>query len=1094
MAACERTSRGKEVSMTGQWKSLWIFSLFFSNILNQITSAVAVYNDFEDSNEDDWRPVFHDVAPSPHSPRRYPLFSQVYTVPSAALRPAATKKAYLQVLSNANKVESYSPPSILGPLSDFGHSTVKAKRPIVLNKTNGASLPSVNQNIYEQAISTQNQHLKAPVRYENLGYSAALLPPPVLPSATPYRPDSQEADTQESVNQQYQSYRDAAFLLKTVRPPPPVEHSYRFGSASSGAQNSFFFSNNVPQQSQGLSAYHIPSKDNQKSQAANYNSPFLIGGQSPYGPPSPVYPVVVRPAVSTIHHQNLGEQYVIRPQSHVKNTEEVVLKRRPVTLYSGDVNGNKNLLSPEVLGNAKRPDNTEAPLTPTKSPGKQVFDQLAHYARPFQSNNHREKDEQGKPFASSHQFNAPNGQRPNWGNPSKQKTKGQVFGLGTIGANSQSHTYEPEKPYAAQSQAPSVYPVSVTTVDVSAGSPDPVTFVPYTDSQKDSFRPSHYYYQSTTVRPQPSDNHNYNFNKNNVFFTSSSHINVVSEEDDYPPAFLPTPTSDLRPFTFHSGNGQAVSGYTLESSFPKGKHKYAQELQENNSQVDAVTKVPESHRRRRPTAATKAPLQYTEEQFTPPATATDYPQTDQQDTEAPTVITYTEQTTTARSRRRKPTHRYKVKPSQEEIPSINFNHEISNSDFNGQNIFTQFVDYTTNPPDVNNNLGNKNHVSHNNDNGNQNYPSADGGNAGGGYEDGGNDEDDGANYPNNVRQNEVEPSTTTTTTAAPTANSRIRNRFKFGNNTRPRFSVKDYKEKLKVSSTSAPETNDPSDDMNERKEILKTRFSTRNKLASKLDTSSKNATDSDTKADSPSKKYKPRTRPNRFRTTSTQSALEALTTTTTTERPAFKPSSTPSRYKNGVSKYYSRYRTSTEAPSSNGSSDTQPAASTKSPVKLKGVFSAKRRPFPVKGGTANTEDLRTDESESDVTRGDDIPGVENEINPQATKKADNFVVSSHNLRGEESFINPEVATKPLDDVSMEYDDEEEENNAAATKVADLTSSSSNLQKQPIQNEVSATSNNRRTVPRITIATDDPILPIEAFFQSSRPNKHDRQHR
>ncbi|XP_065205038.1 mucin-2-like [Planococcus citri] len=186
------------------------------------------------------------------------------------------------------------------------------------------------------------------------------------------------------------------------------------------------------------------------------------------------------------------------------------------------------------------------------------------------------------------------------------------------------------------------------------------------------------------------------------------------------------------------------------------------------------------------------------------------------------------------------------------------------------------------------------------------------------------------NYPQTVTSSQ---STTTTTTPESTTSSlktRIKN--KYSNSTRPRFSIKDYKRTTAASTQSTPTSTtesleEPAD--TEKKPIRKVTFASRSKNKTE---SAKSAEESTSES---LRKYKPRTRPSKYRTTTTTLAPD-----TTTERVnTFKPS-TSNRVKTSTSKYYNRFRTTTEI-TGNDAEEPSAASSDKKPVRTM-LFSAKR--------------------------------------------------------------------------------------------------------------------------------------------------------
>lgn len=180
--------------------------------------------------------------------------------------------------------------------------------------------------------------------------------------------------------------------------------------------------------------------------------------------------------------------------------------------------------------------------------------------------------------------------------------------------------------------------------------------------------------------------------------------------------------------------------------------------------------------------------------------------------------------------------------------------------------------------------------------------------------------------------------TTTTTTMASQSSSadvaassdvRAKTKTKYGNGTRPRFSIKDYK-----TSTTSPTTTTSSTE--------KAPFT----IGRRTTTASPAPTDSET-VEQPAnttarKTYKPRIRPNRYKagtstTTTTTEEPQQQQDNTTTERAAYR-----SKYKPG--KYYNRLRTSTDSSAAVVDDGGEPVAATE-PTRS-AVYSAKRRTVP----------------------------------------------------------------------------------------------------------------------------------------------------
>lgn len=213
----------------------------------------------------------------------------------------------------------------------------------------------------------------------------------------------------------------------------------------------------------------------------------------------------------------------------------------------------------------------------------------------------------------------------------------------------------------------------------------------------------------------------------------------------------------------------------------------------------------------------------------------------------------------------------------------------------------------------------------------------------------------------------VTPAPTTTTTTTPTTTTtatasqpiaadaalvdvRLKTKAKYGNGTRPRFSIKDYKTSTTTTTTST-----------EKSPLTKVGRRTTTTAASPAATEPETV---EQPANSTGRKvYKPRVRPHRYKAgTSTTTASATAATTdepqqqlrqdTTTERAAYR-----SKYKPG--KYQNRLRTSTESAVDEGG---EPVAATE-PTRP-AVYSAKRRTVQRTAAAEEHNSLRRSSSTS----------------------------------------------------------------------------------------------------------------------------------
>lgn len=143
------------------------------------------------------------------------------------------------------------------------------------------------------------------------------------------------------------------------------------------------------------------------------------------------------------------------------------------------------------------------------------------------------------------------------------------------------------------------------------------------------------------------------------------------------------------------------------------------------------------------------------------------------------------------------------------------------------------------------------------------------------------------------------------------------------------------------------------------------------------------------------------------------------------------------------------------------------------------LFSVRRRPplsFRSKYNQHNKTEEKSNDDENEVTEAatQPTPNPENE-NPMSETST---VFHSNKMN-----VEPESTT----DISKTIEDEEVNEDDYSKRVSDLTSSFKNEYDTPGLFK-SVSPNSRRIPNYFTISTDDPILPIEAFF----PNLKDRE--
>ncbi|KAJ1523865.1 hypothetical protein ONE63_010421 [Megalurothrips usitatus] len=368
-------------------------------------------------------------------------------------------------------------------------------------------------------------------------------------------------------------------------------------------------------------------------------------------------------------------------------------------------------------------------------------------------------------------------------------------------------------------------------------------------------------------------------------------------------------------------------------------------------------------------------------------------------------------------------------------------------------------------------------------------------------------------------QEETQPQTTpapAVETTTPTLSHRLRPRIRF-NSTRPRFSVKDYHGRKPgkdgESEASAPSTTaapSPS----------------RGRVPSRTRGSHRHTTerDSDTSTSTESSRTRYRTKdPLRFNHQRYRSTTSTTSTTTeappapvpdtadagsevSTEKSADAKSPVLSRFRPGSGKYYSRYRTST---------------STEAPGAPAGSSEGARLPQTTAASKQVEQDV-TQEVQEDDEAGDNYPsalpstakthiqrfaGFSVPSSPATHTETDrsdtvrdNEVLPS-TLRGkpaaaavDSAAAAPPAAPTPTAEQSTSGDLADVQIDASTTlsaedmllspsqRVAELTSSPGNHYNSPGTFK-SVMPASRRTPLKVSLSTDDPILPIEAFFNS-----------
>lgn len=1045
------------------------------------------------SNNDGWRPV----KDSPKYFNR--AVAQAHAAYRGTVEPNVGQRLFTSDSSTSNKIEVFAPapPSILGSFTDFGHATVKAREPANIKKKG------------------PTERYQIPSRPK---YSSGLIPPPLRGTEIP---------SFKSQNSPYQQNEGQAYYFEASLTPPPRTFSNRPSSPNSNylPPNSYYMDFSNQNSGNTYSGSRKPASSNNYDYYMPPHSNSHI-----YGPPRQTnFDSSFRGGFRHDHYYYYSPELSSSNQYHTnrgKPTNEPSSYRSPF----GD-----------IALSTRRPYN-QHPSTVDKNPGIDVYEQLSHLGRPFQ--NHM-----STPLVNEYSSQRPvnylttsvNGLIHSTPDTSSSNEKNKFEPLYRNPIYDSYTNIQPDLTVTRQPLSQEVFPIPVTTVDVP--SPDEIEHTKAQDtfssgsykSANTEFtsKPGNYYFESTTesnfkpLNPQPE-------------------IKTYSPFNDQPTHFIPTPATSVEPFINEPTPNEAVTTIpedfneirkplhrnrfsqlkhtdlpieedlsTIETSTQKQKinrHKNKKNHLENkynnydplpNNEPPPRKTYITKHRRRRPqkpqdsfrTEQTTEIVQKLEEVSSilenKPTVFTEYPTGT--DNELPTVLP---SQVVPQRRRKKPHHRNRVslnrhRPSEEQnlvlttitpITTTTIQTEtesISNTDYS-----TELTDYSDNYkltnispsklPDIKDRIK-------------DNYP-----------------ENTNTFFPtqqiDDLTTTEVVTSpiiktssttTTSTTTTEPSttaSTSRTRLRGKYGNHTRPRFSVKEYRERLSRTTT----TQSPPNDTDNNHESLKTNKRNRGSTQHK----NHNEDNQQEESEVTTKKYKSRYSGVRYSyrsTTTTPSSLQVDTPTTTERLNSFRPAQ---RHRPGTGKYYSRYRTSTETPS-----ETQDIGTTAAsvPIRPKGVFSAKRRPYPLRTrydtSTKSNDDIDNEET---LKKNEDsfskLPSrTEEDVNEVAsdhvlTDKVDNADTTTTMTSSEENNWNYPSSLEPETFIT-----DPSASSVFSQKVADLTSSPSNAyDSSGFFKGVSPSS--RRTVSQITLATDDPILPIEAFFQSWSSQKETKETR
>ena len=570
-----------------------------------------------------------------------------------------------------------------------------------------------------------------------------------------------------------------------------------------------------------------------------------------------------------------------------------------------------------------------------------------------------------------------------------------------------------------QTYTEEMFPISVTTIDV----PTEV------ETQKikqdyEEYEPNHH----IPFKPSPYDNSNHKITQN-----------AYQRYENNPPVFLPTPSTDISPYLTEPKNeittlSPAINNFQETNSISLIDNKV---VEPSEAYTEIYSTVPiETTTKSRPIKSRRP-----SRPALPSTTTSAYNHYSDND--------YKYQ------RRRKPSNKVR---SRESIDKNNFTRQRTTTTTFPEHEEISVLDYTTELPVIDATI-NRERLEYTGDKiqptNVKEYLSE-------------------INYPKNIESDERQtgteeiittsssttmvPTTISTTQITTTTHASIEpgNRLKTKYGNRPRFSIKDYREKLNraTSTTVNPYEIEKTKSVRNETEFKFRR--TKPSTTTYQRTTTESPESSKTSSESKFQKYKPRIGTSRYKTTAAPDA-----NSTTTERTnTFKPNT--NRYKPGTGKYYSRYRTSTAPPKD--IDDNPETTTTKVNIRPKGVFSAKRQPFPLKSKpTVSTieESAKIDEQEISAYQ-DNIKTNENEVYPAVlTKKMDDSTTTTISSEEEEAHGK---------------EDDKDTTGLESLRVADLTSSSSNDFHHSSyfkSNKVAS----KRPLSKITLPTENRILPL-----------------
>ncbi|KAJ8936629.1 hypothetical protein NQ314_012245 [Rhamnusium bicolor] len=301
------------------------------------------------------------------------------------------------------------------------------------------------------------------------------------------------------------------------------------------------------------------------------------------------------------------------------------------------------------------------------------------------------------------------------------------------------------------------------------------------------------------------------------------------------------------------------------------------------------------------------------------------------------------------------------------------------------------------------------------------------------------------------------PTTTTTTEVTTTKSHRIRGRpTKYDSSSRPRFSVKDYRQRLNQYTSTTPSTTT---------DFVKTTEGIRLRFPSRL-----------------------RTRPTPKTTTQANDQIEEEHTEPI-RRGGFKPkeprhsvTTTDGPQDNIVTEKniksvntrlrpFGRYRFTTESTSATPKVSIKP-----------NLFSARRRPPQLTLRNRVFSKFHNNSTEETTTYGNEVEVTE-PVTEETTETEEIPTQASTEFHSKMKIVDTTTEISELTTIDLNEDD-------YSQRVSELTSSFKNEYETPgLFKSVSPTS--RRIPSYFTISTDDPILPIEAFFPNIKEKEKDQ---